>query len=72
MKVNLSDDVNRLDIDGLIDDTEDEVSRSLMIKSIVEMYGKRMIRSSWINDQVYDQYISTLENTNLRDFCTNF
>ena len=31
-----------------------------------------MIHSSWVNDQVYDQYISTLENMNLRDFCANF
>jgi len=49
MKVNLSNNTNRLDIEGLIDNTEDEVSRSLIIKLIIEMYRKRIIRNSWEN-----------------------
>ena len=72
MKVNLSNDANKLEVEESINDTEDEALRSLIIKSITEMHRKRMMCSSWANNQVYDQHILTLENMNLRDFYTNF
>ena len=36
------------------------------------MHRKRIMHSSWVNDEVYDQHISILENMNLRDFYPNF
>ena len=40
----------------------------MTVKSVVEMHGKRMVRSSWVNEQVHDNNIPSLESINLRDF----
>jgi len=50
----------------------EENDSSIATKSIIEMYRSRIVRSNWINDQVYDSNLSDLEGMNLRDFCSNF
>ena len=49
-----------------------ENGRTITVKSIVTMYGQRMIRDSWCSEKMYDENLSSLDTINLRDFCAKF
>ena len=58
--------------DNEVNNVENDNVSSIAMKSIINLYGSRMVRSNWINDQVYNNNLSELEGMNLRDFCSNF
>ena len=63
---------NTVTNDNEVNNVENNNVSSIAMKSIIDLYGSRIVRSNWINDQVYDNNLSELEGMNLRDFCSNF
>ena len=51
---------------------KEDDENNITIKSIVSMYGNRMNRYNWYDENLYEKTLSELENMNLRDFCANF
>ena len=47
-------------------------SNDITVKSVIEIYGKRMIRGSWLNERVCNKNLSLLEDLNLYDFTARY